>query len=373
MSPAETMHVLMTADAVGGVWTYAVDLCRALAAHNVRVSLAVLGPSPSDAQRQEVSDLANLMLQTHDGRLEWMDDPWNDVDAAGAWLLELERRLRPHVVHVNGYSHAALPWCAPVVSVGHSCVLSWWRAVRAEDVPESWRQYEERVRTGLAAADLVIAPSAAMLDALQTHYGPISHARVIANGRFAPAATMPAAGREPFILSAGRLWDDAKNIAAVCRVAPSLAWPVHIAGDVHGPGASASRSDAVRYLGRLDPASLYAEMQRASIYALPARYEPFGLSILEAALAGCALVVGDIPSLREIWGTAAMYVRPDDDAALSRTLTRLIAENGLRQEMARRAQARARAFDPHRMAAAYRHAYTELTSEVRPLLSLSTV
>ncbi len=36
---------------------------------------------------------------------------------------------------------------------------------------------------------------------------------------------------------------------------------------------------------------------------LPARYEPFGLSVLEAALSGCALVLGDIPSLRESGAT----------------------------------------------------------------------
>ena len=59
-------------------------------------------------------------------------------------------------------------------------------------------------------------------------------------------------------------------------------------------------------------------MGRAAIYALPARYEPFGLSILEAALSGCALVIGDIPSLREIWADAALFVPSDGhDAPLA--------------------------------------------------------
>ena len=38
--------VLMTADAVGGVWTYALDLARGLSAQGVQVSLALLGPEP---------------------------------------------------------------------------------------------------------------------------------------------------------------------------------------------------------------------------------------------------------------------------------------------------------------------------------------
>ena len=40
------LHLLMTADAVGGVWTYALDLARACAARGVGTTLAVLGPSP---------------------------------------------------------------------------------------------------------------------------------------------------------------------------------------------------------------------------------------------------------------------------------------------------------------------------------------
>jgi glycosyltransferase involved in cell wall biosynthesis len=71
-------------------------------------------------------------------------------------------------------------------------------------------------------------------------------------------------------------------------------------------------------------------LARASIYVHPARYEPFGLAILDAALAGCALVLGDIPSLRELWHDAAIFVPTEDAARLSRELTALI-ENGDRR------------------------------------------
>ena len=39
-------------------------------------------------------------------------------------------------------------------------------------------------------------------------------------------------------------------------------------------------------------------------------YEPFGLAVLEAAQAGCALVLSDIPTFRELWDGAAMFVPP---------------------------------------------------------------
>ena len=43
-------RVLMTADAVGGVWTYALDLAQGLNEADIAVRLAVLGPAPSPDQ-----------------------------------------------------------------------------------------------------------------------------------------------------------------------------------------------------------------------------------------------------------------------------------------------------------------------------------
>jgi glycosyltransferase involved in cell wall biosynthesis len=101
-------------------------------------------------------------------------------------------------------------------------------------------------------------------------------------------------------------------------------------------------------------------MGRAGIYALPARYEPFGLSVLEAALAGCALVLGDIPSLREVWGESALYVAPDDHDALAHGLQRLIEDEALRERCAAAARARALTYTPQRMAAGYMEVYSDM-------------
>lgn len=348
-------RVLMTADAVGGVWTYAVELAGALARHHVHVALAVLGPAPSEAQRRSVIALPNVDIHEHGGRLEWMDEPWTDVASAGEWLLALEQQVRPDVVHLNGYCHGALPWQAPVLVAAHSCVRSWWRAVHGGDAPGCWDRYATEVAAGIRAADMVVAPSAAMLTALGEHYGLHPHARVIPNGRTMPPA-LPV-GKEPFVLTAGRLWDQAKNVDAVCAVAPQLPWPVHVAGDA---GGSAIACDTVRYRGRLDPSEMQAEMARAGLYVLPARYEPFGLSALEAALAGCPLVLGDIASLREVWGDAALYVDPDDHQALVSTIASLIADEPHRLHMAAVAQRRGQEFTAARMAAGYRAAYADL-------------
>lgn len=357
---AARMKLLMTADAVGGVWSYALELARALAPGGVEVVLATMGPLPSGAQREETARHRNVRLETSEYRLEWMDDPWTDVERAGEWLLALERRERPDLVHLNGYMHAALPWQAPVCVVAHSCSCSWWRAVKHEAAPESWNRYRGAVREGLNAATIVIAPTRAMLDALTAEYGRVFNARVIYNAR--RASHFPALEKERLVLSAGRMWDEAKNVSALERVAPQIEWPVYVAGETSMPGLGFVEPTACCSLGALDPCALARWMGRASIYALPARYEPFGLSALEAALAGCALVLGNIPSLRELWRDSALFVDPDDHEHLAHTLQRLIADPELRRTVARRCRTRAFAFDAGTMASRYMHAYESAMS-----------
>src|SRR5439155_5441375 len=191
---------------------------------------------------------------------------------------------------------------------GHSCVLSWWRAVKGAPAPPEWDPYAQEVARGLGAADLVVAPTEFMLAALEMHYGPLPARIRIPNGRD-PAQFTPGI-KENFVLTAGRFWDEAKNLRALDLVAPRLPWPVYAAGGQTGPQGGTAGFRNVRTLGRQSSSCLASWMARASIYALPARYEPFGLSALEAALAGCALVLGDIPSLREVWGDTAIYVNP---------------------------------------------------------------
>jgi glycosyltransferase involved in cell wall biosynthesis len=103
-----------------------------------------------------------------------------------------------------------------------------------------------------------------------------------------------------------------------------------------------------------------AWLAHASIYALPAFYEPFGLSVLEAAISGCALVLGDIPSLRENWEGAAIFVKPQDDTQLQHILCRLIADADARHTLAERAMERARQFSPLRFAFNYLEVYRRL-------------
>jgi glycogen synthase len=364
--------VLMTADTVGGVWHYAVELARALGRRGVRVALATMGAPLSACQREQIAAVPTATLHESSYRLEWMEEPWDEVLRAGEWLLALERDLRPDLIHLNQFAFGALPFVSPKLVVAHSCVLSWWRAVQHAPAPPVWEKYREHVAAGLAGADLVAAPTRAMLGTLAENYDFERAGVVISNGR--DPACYAAGKKQPIVLAAGRLWDAAKNLSALEAIAPHLPWPVLVAGPVAHPDGGVRSARCVIPLGELTPDALARHYARAAIYALPARYEPFGLSVLEAALSGCALVLGDIPSLREVWRDAALYVAPEDPGALRECLQRLIADEALRNDLAARARRRARKFTPERMARGYLEGYAALldplsrASARRPLI-----
>jgi len=352
------LRVLMTAEAVGGILTYALTLAAELVRHGVTVHLATMGAPLRDGQRADAA-IPGLVVHESVYALEWMDNPWDDVSRAGDWLLELERVVAPDIVHLNGYSHAAIGFHAPVVVVGHSCVLSWWEATHGERAPATFDRYRMEVSAGLAAAHAVVAPTRAMMECLEGHYGRPRFGVVIPNGVYAPTGAC-AVAKERSVLAAGRLWDRAKNIDALARVAPRFAGPVRVAGVDQTPEEQRRPLPNVELLGWLDRHALERAMESAAIFAHPARYEPFGLAPLEAALRGCALVLGDIPSLREVWGDTAIYVDPDDDDALARALERYAEDDALRRDHADEAGARARMFTPRRMATGTLDVYRRL-------------
>lgn len=355
------MRILMSADTVGGVWGYTLELARGLIAAGDQVVVAAMGGKLSAGQRRAVAAIPGLVVHDSDLRLEWMDNPWQDLDRAADWLLGLAADTAPDVVHLNHYAHGYLDWPAPTLVVAHSCVYSWYHAVRGWAPEPRWIRYRDTVRRGLRAADLVAAPSMAMLAEAARFYGPFRDAHVVHNGR--RPQDFPPLPKRHQILSAGRLWDDAKNIRLLTDTAPMLPWPVVVAGDTRHPDGGETVVHGARALGRLDQPAMARAYGVSAIYALPARYEPFGLSVLEAALAGCALVLGDIPSLRELWEDAALFVEPWDQDGLRHALTRLCRDAELRHAYAERARDRARQYSTDAMVESYRRVYRELKEQ----------
>jgi glycogen(starch) synthase len=360
----------MTTATLGGVWNYSVQLTHALSDHQIEVALATMGKPLSRDQRKELKTLSNVEVFESGFKLEWMENPWNEVARSGNWLLEIEQRTRPEVIHLNGFAHGALPFRSPKLVVGHSCVASRWKAVKREEAPGSWNQYREVVRAGLQAAHVVVAPSHAMLEQLKHYYGPLN-GKVIYNGR--DPAVFHHGRKEEIIFSTGKIWDEAKNISALAKIARDIPWTIYVAGDQRNPNGAQFQDKHLCSLGHLPTNLLSTWLAKSSIFCLPARYEPFGLSILEAGLAGCALVLGNIPSLREIWGGAALFVQPDDTHELRYALGRVTQNLFRRKELAAYAQCRAIQMTPKRMAEEYVSTYTEALQQFNPPSSPQTM
>jgi len=359
MPPAP--RILMTADAVGGVCVYAVTLARELCRRNCHVTLVTLGPPPQGEQLRAVEAIRGLALEVTDLALEWMDPDGLDLPRACQRLARLEEAVEPDLVHLNGYREALAPWHAPVLVAAHSCVQSWWRACRGGLPQEAeWSTYAANVCAGLAAADQWVAPSAAFRETVEALYGPPASGHVIPNGI---GDGIRASAKEPFILGAGRLWDEAKNVAILGEIALRLPWPIRIAGPLAHDAARADQrnaTDGLVAIGELSRASLIQEMQRASVFVSAAVYEPFGLTVLEAAAAGCALVLSDLPTFRELWEGAALFVDPRDQRMLRSVLTHLVNNEPLRRDLQRRARHCAGRYTAAAMGDAYQSFYRSM-------------
>jgi glycogen synthase len=354
-----TTRLLMTADAVGGVWTYALDLARGLAPAGVETTLAVIGPSPSADQVAEAHSVPRLSLVDTRLPLDWMAAEPAEILEVGAALRGLARGGRADLIHLNSPAFAAIGgFCAPVVGACHSCLATWWSAVKDGPMPPEFRWRTQMLWQGLHACDALVAPTRAFAQAT-AHTYELPAPSVVWNGR-RPSGVARRREREPFVFTCGRLWDEGKNLRVLDEAAGLMQAPVYAAGPLDGPNGSAVAFSHARALGRLSADDIEDWLQRASVFASAALYEPFGLGVLEAAQAGCALVLSDIATFRELWDGAAVFVPPHDAAGFAAAADGLLADQAARLELARKARARAGRYTSERMSAGMLDLYRRL-------------
>lgn len=354
------LRVLMSVDAVGGVWQYAFDLARGLAPVRVETTLAVFGPHPSSDQRA-AAEAAGVRLLSTGLPLDWTAEHPDDVEEAGWALARIATELEPDLVHLNSPALAASAiFPAPVVAACHSCVASWWDAVRAGPLPEDFAWRTDLVRRGYSAADALVAPTAAFAHATARLYGLARAPAIVRNGRRAVAHPVSDGAPEALVFTAGRLWDEGKDLATLDRAAARLAAPVHAAGATEGPNGARIVLRHAQALGRLTDAEMAGHLARQPIFVSTARYEPFGLAVLEAAQAGCALVLSDIPTFRELWDGAAAFVPPGDDEAVAHVIEHLLRDPETRARLGGKARAWSEAYTAEAMSEGILRLYRSL-------------
>lgn len=348
----------MTTDTVGGVWVYSLELCKALQEHNVQVHLVAMGGWPSDDQEKEVSELENTILYKSDYKLEWMQEPWEDVKKAQKWINCIYHTVYPDIVHFNNYAQTENDWSCPTLTVFHSCVQTWWQAVKGTSAPSTWNKYTEVVKNSLETSDVVVSPTKAILEKAKETHNFKGETRVINNGRELEFSAD--SKKEDIILCIGRIWDEAKNLMLLSDIADKLPWPVYIAGKSIDPGTGKKiEIENVHFLGELSSREVRDWMQRARIFVSPTKYEPFGLAILEAAKFECALVLSDLETLQELWGDSASFFDSENTEQATEQILQLIKNDELRNELSQKAKIRSREYTSEKMGTAYYSLYRE--------------
>jgi glycosyltransferase involved in cell wall biosynthesis len=340
------MHVLVTADTIGGVWIYTRELVAGLVRKGVRVTLVSFGEIPTAAQTEWLEGLREVDFLPTGFRLEWMQDAQQDIEHSSQYLMSVIEEVRPDVLHLSQFAYGALPTGIPKLVVAHSDVLSWWESVNGVEPPEDGRMrwYRHTVAAGLNSATAVVAPSHWMMQCIERLYGVPRTRLVIHNGR-TPVLFNPHCDKQDMVLSVGRVWDAGKQVNLL--VESELEAPVCIVGEEQHADESLrqpslARGRGVEFRGTQSQNQLRSLYGRAAIYAATSRYEPFGLAPLEAAFSRCAVVANDIPTFRELWGHTVCYFRRNDASSLAEAIARLRADRELRLTFANLAFNRAR-------------------------------
>jgi glycosyltransferase involved in cell wall biosynthesis len=351
-------RLLMTADAVGGIWQYAIDLAGALRPLGVETVLAVMGPASAESsRRRESPDIV------HTGQpLDWLATGADEVAAAGEAIAALAREVNADLVQLNSPMLAASArFAVPVIAVAHGCVGTWWQATRGTAPDPGYRWHGALMAQGLMAADTVVAPSAAFAATLRRIYALPAAPLVVHNGRTPSASTGTPIDTQVF--TAGRLWDEAKNATVLDAVAASIDVAFHAAGPTTGPQGERVTLAHLHAVGILDEAGIAARLAARPIYVSAATFEPFGLSVLEAAAAGCPLVLSDIDTFRELWTGAALLVPANDPDAYAAAIGRIRTDPGLAQHLGEAARLRAGRYTPDAMAGAMAAIYAGLLGD----------
>lgn len=370
---ADALKVLVTVDAVGGVWQYGTELAAGLSRLGIRTLLAVMGPAPSEEQRAAAAALPGVELAETGLALDWLAEDGAALRRAGDAIRQLAHEWGAAIVQLNTPAlAAATEFDLPVVAVQHSCVATWWEAVQGTALPEDFAWRTELNRLGLHAADAVVTPTAAFGEAVRRLYKLPQPPRTVHNGR--TPLDVPSGAPHDFVFTAGRLWDEGKNLGTLDAAARGIAVPIRAAGPLKGPNGAEVMFDNIHCLGTLGESELARWLAARPVFVSAALYEPFGLAVLEAASAGCPLILSDIPTFRELWHDVAYFVPARDEEGFTRAIAGLVGDDFERAVMGRAARERAARFTPDAMAAQMASIYRGLLPAVqRPVLAAARV
>jgi len=217
-----------------------------------------------------------------------------------------------------------------------------------------WAALKGLTILSLARVRRAVAVSAYAADALSFGCARLRRkVRVAHHGVAAVFSPDPGQGREGFVLSVSDIYVQ-KNLHQLVRALALLPGvELRVAGKVidqwyHREVVALAESlgvgDRIRFLGRVEVDALVGLYRRCAAFVFPSTVETFGMPLLEAMACGAPIACSNAAAMPEVAGDAALLFDPLDERAMADALARLLAEPALREELGRRAVARAKAF-----------------------------
>jgi glycosyltransferase involved in cell wall biosynthesis len=364
-----SLRILVTTDSAGDLWQYSLDLARGLSRLGHETVLALTGPAATSEQVGAATAIPGVCLIDSGLGLDRRAGEEASLARAAEAIADLAAETDVDIIQLNTPALAALAdFGRPVVAVLHSCVASWWEAVQGTPLPADLAWRTDLVARGLRAAGAVVTPTAAFGASVKRHHGLDAMPRTVHHGR-SPLA-VPNGVPHDFVFTAGRLWDEGKNFGMLDAAAGRIGVPVRAAGPIAGPGGGQVLFDNIHCLGTLGEEELGRWLSARPVFVSAALHEPAGLAVLDAASAGCALVLSDIPAFRELWDEVAIFVDPRDEDGFAHAIGDLVGDDFERAVLGRAARERAARYTPDAMAAQMANLYRGLLPAVRrPVLA----
>lgn len=332
----------------GGVQGQVLGLARALRklGHEVRV----LGPCDGAPPDTFVTPLGDSLPTAANGSIA----PIAPDPAAALRTIRVLRDEEFDVLHLHeplspGPTLTALMMhMAPIVATFHAAGDS-----------ASYKYLNKVVRSLAESIDHRVAVSVDARELAQRYLG--EEYEILANGVELDRFEDSAVHRERAILFLGR-HEPRKGLEVLLRALRRIDDPslqIWIASD--GPETARlkreySDDSRVSWLGRITDAEKFDRLSRARVFCAPSLGgESFGVVLLEGMAAGATVVASSIDGYRNVatHEVNALLVEPDDDAALSEALVRVLADDRLADELKRRGLERASEFSMDRLARAY--------------------
>ena len=239
---------------------------------------------------------------------------------AGASLAALARalaRVGPDVVNLHFVTGAALYFLALRPAFRYRLVIS----AHGGDLLRTTPQMRGRLPGFLRAADAVTVVSEELASIARGHGVPEARLHRIPNGAdtgyWCPGPPAPEPGR---IAAVGRLLP-IKGFDLLIEAAAGLPEArVAIMGEgeerpaLEAAIASRGLGGRVTLLGHVAPERMRRELRRASLFAMPSRFEGMPLALVEALAVGCPAVAARVGGVPEVLTPEAGRIVPPDDA-----------------------------------------------------------